>query len=74
MPGEDKFAGLNQNGLIVFIILLFATFIEMLGIGSIPLFAMLITNPNQLIDYLPDWLSLNFIIEVDRKKIIFFVY
>jgi len=63
---KDKF-----NLYILFIILLFATFIEMLGIGSIPLFAMLITNPNQLIDYLPDWLSLNFIIEVDRKKIIF---
>ena len=59
-----------SNIYILFVLLLLATFVEMLGIGSIPIFAMLITNPSDLLSYLPD--NLNFIIEIDRKKLILY--
>ena len=60
------------NIYILFIILLLATFLEMLGIGSIPVFAMLITNPDGLFNYLPDSSNFNFIVEMDQKKLMLF--
>ena len=42
----------KKNIIILFFILLFSTFIEMVGIGSIPIFAIIVTDPDQLNNYI----------------------
>ena len=49
---KDKF-----NLIIFFFLLLIATFIEMIGLGSLPIFAMSIVDSESLIEKLPTFLS-----------------
>lgn len=57
--------------LLLFLALLVATLIEMIGIGSIPIFAMIIINPEKVINNLPFFLNLDFIKSVDKKNFTF---
>ncbi len=49
---------------------LFSTLFEVIGLGSIPIFAMLITDTDALTAYLPSFISTQFINEMDDKKLI----
>ena len=49
---------------------LFSTLFEVIGLGSIPIFAMLITDTDALTTYLPSFISTQFINEIDNKKLI----
>ena len=49
---------------------LFSTLFEVIGLGSIPIFAMLITDTDALTNYLPSFISTQFINEIDNKKLI----
>jgi ABC-type multidrug transport system fused ATPase/permease subunit len=48
---------------------IFATFFEVIGIGSIPVFAMLITDVEGLINNISQYISIDFINEIDRKTL-----
>ena len=60
------------NLLLLFVFLLFTTIIEMIGIGSIPIFAMIIIEPEKIIKYLPKIFNYDFIYTLDQKKLIFY--
>jgi len=49
---------------------LISTIFEVVGIGSIPIFVMAITDMNSLNTYLPKFILNNFLIELDHKKIV----
>ena len=55
---------------ILFILLIISTFIEMIGIGSIPIFAMIILNPEKLFEFLPNIELLNIFINLDKKQLV----
>ena len=46
-----------------------ATFFEIIGIGSIPVFAMLIIDIESLINNISPYISIDFIKEIDRKTL-----
>ena len=48
---------------------IFATFFELIGIGSIPVFAMLIIDVESLINNIPSYISIDIINEIDRKTL-----
>ena len=48
---------------------IFATFFEVIGIGSIPVFAMLITDVEGLINNISQYISIDFINEIDKKTL-----
>ena len=48
---------------------IFATFFEIVGIGSIPVFAMLIIDVESLINNISPYISIGFINEIDRKTL-----
>ena len=64
---NDKF-----NLMLLFLTLLVATLIEMVGIGSIPIFAMIIIKPEGIINNLPNFLNLQFIENFDKKTLTFY--
>ena len=49
---------------------IFATFVEVVGIGSIPIFVMAITDVSSLKTYLPTFTSSDFLLGIDNKKIV----
>ena len=49
---------------------IFSTVFEVVGIGSIPIFVMAITDVNALKSFLPTFISSDFISELDDKKIV----
>jgi len=48
---------------------IFSTFFEVIGIGSIPVFAMLIIDVEGLINNISQYISIDFINEIDRKTL-----
>ena len=46
-----------------------ATFFEIIGIGSIPVFAMLIIDVESLINNISSYISIDLINEIDRKTL-----
>ncbi len=48
---------------------IFATFFELIGIGSIPVFVMLIIDVENLIKYISPYISIDLINEIDRKTL-----
>ena len=46
-----------------------ATFFELIGIGSIPVFAMLIIDVESLINNISSYISIDLINEIDRKTL-----
>lgn len=60
------------NLVFLFFILLLSTAIEMIGIGSIPIFAMIIIEPGIIQKYLPEILNLDFIYDLDQKQLILY--
>ena len=61
----------RQNLTILFFLLLFSTFLEMLGLGAIPIFAMTIMDPKNLQDKFNFLYQSNFIIETSKKNLVF---
>ena len=55
--------------ILLFLILILSTLIEMIGIGAIPIFAMVIVNPENIINNLPNFLDISFIENFDRKSL-----
>ena len=55
------------NLFILFILLLFGTLVEMIGIGSIPVFAIAIVEPDKILQNLPDLLILT-VKDVDNNN------
>ena len=63
----DKFKVITDkkdqfNLILFFFLLLIATFIEMIGLGSLPIFAMAIVDSESLIEKLPTFFTYDFII------------
>ena len=54
---------------IILIASIIATFFELIGIGSIPVFAMLIIDVESLINNISPYISIDFINEIDRKTL-----
>lgn len=52
-----------------FLIILTSTVIEMVGIGSIPIFAAAIVNPESVIKHIPKIFDFDFVYELDKKKL-----
>ncbi len=61
----------RRNLTILFFLLLFSTFLEMLGLGAIPIFAMTIMDPKNLQDKFNFLYQSNFIIETSKKNLVF---
>tara|TARA_B100000035_G_scaffold315016_1_gene333485 strand:+ start:1739 stop:3484 length:1746 start_codon:yes stop_codon:yes gene_type:complete len=61
------------NLYILSILLLFATLVEMIGIGSIPIFAIAIIEPDRILQNLPSFINFDFIRDVDNKQLTFYV-
>jgi len=47
-----------------------AAIFEVVGIGSIPIFAIVLTDANLLKTYLPTFISFDFLLAIDNKKIV----
>ena len=60
------------NLFILFILLLFSTFIEMLGISSIPIFASIVVDPNLIFGKIPSNYNFDFILNLDKKTLILY--
>ncbi len=58
--------------LILFLGLIFAALLELIGIGSIPIFVMLITDINLLKSKLPDFINTDFIEILNTTNLIFY--
>ena len=54
---------------ILFALLIFSTLIEMIGIGIVPIFATIIINPSQILNYLPSNSYFNIIENLSHKKL-----
>ena len=61
------------NLLILFFLLLFGTLIEMVGIGSIPIFAIAIVEPAKILNNLPSFLNFNFILNINNKELTLYI-
>ena len=48
---------------------IFATFFEVIGVGSIPVFAMSIIDVEGFINNISPYISIDFINEIDRKTL-----
>ena len=69
------------NLFILFIILLFSTFIEMIGISSIPIFASIVVDQNFILGKIPSNFDYEFILSLEKKTLtlyaslaIFFIF
>ena len=57
------------NLFMLFILLIFSTFIELLGIGSIPIFATIVVDPNLILGKIPLNHNLDFILNLEKKTL-----
>ena len=57
---------------LIFFLSLISTFIEMIGIGTIPLFATIIINPNKIIDYFPNYYFLNEVLRMPKTDLLIY--
>ena len=55
------------NLIFLFFILIVSTFLEMIGIGVIPIFTMIFIEPSSVIEKLPGIFDYNFIYDLDKK-------
>tara|TARA_B100000767_G_scaffold275743_1_gene314945 strand:- start:3111 stop:4844 length:1734 start_codon:yes stop_codon:yes gene_type:complete len=55
------------NLIFLFFILIVSTFLEMIGIGVIPIFTMIFIEPSSIIEKLPGIFDYNFIYDLDKK-------
>ena len=60
------------NLVILFFMLLVSTFVEMLGIGSIPIFASIIVDPDIILTKLPKQSYVDYINKLDKKLLTFY--
>ncbi len=58
--------------LILSFLLIFSTIIELLSIGSIPLYASLILNPSFVINYSQNYLDLSFLLDYNKNNLIIY--
>ena len=74
----DKFKVITDkkdqfNLILFFFLLLIATLIEMIGLGSLPIFAMAIVDSESLIGKLPAFINYDFVNELSQKKLIIYL-
>ena len=62
----------RKNIVILFFVLLLSTFVEMVGISSIPIFAIIITDSSQLNNYIPSYINIDQFLNFEKKKLIFY--
>ena len=62
----------RKNIVILFFVLLLSTFVEMVGISSIPIFAIIITDSSQLNNSIPSYINIDQFLNFEKKKLIFF--
>ena len=62
----------RKSLVLIFFLSLISTFIEMIGIGTIPLFATIIINPDKLLDYFPNYYFLNDVLKMPQKDLIIY--
>ena len=62
----------RKSLVLIFFLSLISTFIEMIGIGTIPLFATIIINPNKILDYFPSYYFLNDVLKMPQKDLIIY--
>ena len=55
--------------ILLFLTLLLSTLMEMIGIGAIPIFAMVIVSPESITSNLPNFIDLSFIENFDKKSL-----
>ena len=63
----------NKQILKLYIIMvgsLFSTIFEVVGVGSIPIFIMLITDIDFLVSKMPNFISIDFIYQIGQNKLI----
>ena len=58
---------------VLFVLVLFGTLIEMIGIGSIPLFAIAIVEPDRILNNLPHFINFDFIKDIHNKQLTLYV-
>jgi len=63
----------RKNLFLLFILLLLVTFLELLGLGSIPIFAMVILDPQSLSEKIPLVNNYNFIKNIEVNDLIYFM-
>ena len=61
------------NLIILFLCLLISTIFEMVGLGSIPIFAMAVIQPDTIIEKLPNFLDLNFLYELSYQELVVYM-
>ena len=62
----------RKSLVLIFFLSLISTFIEMIGIGTIPLFATIIINPNKILDYFPSYYFLNDVLKMQHIDLIIY--
>ena len=60
-----------KNLIFLFFGMLISAVIEMVGLGSIPIFVMVIVDIDSLINKFPDFFSISYIENLDQKKLLF---
>ena len=65
---KDKF-----NLILFFFLLLISTLVEMIGLGSLPIFAMAIVDSESLIEKLPTFFNYDFVSDLNQKKLIIYL-
>ena len=65
---KDKF-----NLILFFFLLLISTLVEMIGLGSLPIFAMAIVDSESLIEKLPTFFTYDFVSDLNQKKLIIYL-
>lgn len=65
---KDKF-----NLILFFFLLLISTLVEMIGLGSLPIFAMAIVDSESLIEKLPTFFTYDFVNDLNQKKLIIYL-
>ncbi len=65
---KDKF-----NLILFFFLLLISTLVEMIGLGSLPIFAMAIVDSESLIEKLPTFFTYDFVNDLSQKKLIIYL-
>jgi ABC-type multidrug transport system fused ATPase/permease subunit len=63
----------RKNLFLLFILLLIVTFLELLGLGSIPIFAMVILDPQSLSEKIPLVNNYGFIENIEANDLIYFM-
>ena len=74
MYGNIKVLLLNKTYqlFVLFSLIILIMVFEMIGLGLIPIYVLLISDTSAFIEKIPNFLNLEFLINIEKNKIIFF--